>query len=72
MYRETVNGLGCLGCCLCSTGSIIGGTSFLLSGKAREDYKISARKICYFPESTENFGSIREDTVIILPFADEK
>ena len=50
----------------------IGGKSFLLSGKAREHYKISARKIWYFHESTENVGSIRQDTVIILTFADEK
>ena len=50
----------------------IGAKSFLLSGKAREHYKISARKIRYFPESKEIFGSIRQDTVIILTFADEK
>ena len=30
------------------------------------------QKIWYFQESTENFGSIRQDMVIILTFADEK
>ena len=50
----------------------IGGKSVLLSGKAREHYKISARNFLYFHESTENFESIRQDTVIILTFADEK
>ena len=43
----------------------IDANSSLLSGNACEHSKISARKVRYIHESTENFGSIRQDKLII-------